>query len=79
VELNLSYLLAVYLPQRLISAQMEGFEDFYYYGRRPTAVMMPNFRNVHQQETDFLRGYMTLLYRCKSRLGASSGEGTLWR
>jgi choline dehydrogenase-like flavoprotein len=42
-----------------LSAQMEGYEDSYYYGRRPTAVMMPNFRNVYKQETDFLRGYMT--------------------
>jgi choline dehydrogenase-like flavoprotein len=41
-----------------LSARMEGYEDSYYYGRRPTAVMMPNFRNVHKQETDFLRGYM---------------------
>jgi choline dehydrogenase-like flavoprotein len=41
-----------------LSAQMEGFEDSYYYGRRPTAVMMPNFRNVKKQEMDFLRGYM---------------------
>jgi choline dehydrogenase-like flavoprotein len=41
-----------------ISAGMEGYKDSYYYGRRPTQVMMPNFRNVHRQETDFLRGYM---------------------
>ncbi|HEY4322839.1 MAG TPA: GMC family oxidoreductase [Mucilaginibacter sp.] len=42
-----------------LSANMEGYKDSYYYGRRPCAVMMPNFRNVHRQETDFLRGYMT--------------------
>lgn len=41
-----------------LSARMEGYTDSYYYGRRPTAVMMPNFRNVYKQETDFLRGYM---------------------
>ena len=41
-----------------LSANMDGFLDSYYYGRRPCAVMMPNFRNVHKQETDFLRGYM---------------------
>lgn len=39
-------------------AVFEGHEDTYYFGRRPTAVMMPNFRNVRKQETDFLRGYM---------------------
>ena len=37
---------------------MEGFKDKYYFGRKATAVMMPNFRNVYKQETDFLRGYM---------------------
>lgn len=42
-----------------LSAKMDGFKDSYYHGRRPCAVMMPNFRNVHAQETDFLRGYMT--------------------
>ncbi len=42
-----------------IGASFEGFEDKYYFGRRPTAVMMPNFRNVKKQEMDFLRGYMT--------------------
>jgi len=41
-----------------INATFDGPEDSYYYGRRPTAVMMPNFRNVHHQETDFKRGYM---------------------
>src|SRR5690554_2916219 len=41
-----------------LTAQIDGFEDSYYYGRRPTAVMMPNFRNVKKQEMDFLRGYM---------------------
>lgn len=39
-------------------ASFEGFEDSYYYGRRPTSAFMPSFRNVFKQETDFLRGYM---------------------
>jgi choline dehydrogenase-like flavoprotein len=51
-----------------VSADMEGFEDSYYYGRRPTQPMMANFRNVHKQETDFLRGYMTFF-------AASRGSG----
>lgn len=42
-----------------LNAEMEGYEKDYYSGRRPTAPMMPNFRNVHKQEMDFLRGYMT--------------------
>lgn len=39
-------------------ATIDGFDDQYYTGRRPTSIMMPSFRNVHKQETDFLRGYM---------------------
>lgn len=40
-----------------LSAAYDGHEDSYYYGRRPTQAMMPNFRNVKKQEMDFLRGY----------------------
>ncbi|MFB9845425.1 GMC oxidoreductase [Mucilaginibacter ginsenosidivorans] len=42
-----------------VFATMDGYLDSYYYGRRPTAIMMPNFRNVQKQEMDFRRGYMT--------------------
>ena len=41
-----------------VSASYNGPMDKYYYGRRPTQPMMPNFRNVYRQETDFQRGYM---------------------
>jgi len=41
-----------------ISASFEGLSNSYYYGRRPTSIFMPSFRNVFKQETDFLRGYM---------------------
>ncbi len=41
-----------------LNASYEGFEDGYYYGRRPTTAFMPNFRNVDGQQTDFQRGYM---------------------
>lgn len=51
-----------------VSADIDGPEDKYYYGRRPTQPMMPNFRNVYKQETDFLRGYMVFF-------GADRGRG----
>ena len=50
-----------------VYADFEGYEDQYYQGRRPTAIMMPSFRNVHKQETDFLRGYM--VFYTASRAG----------
>ncbi|MGI8599735.1 MAG: GMC oxidoreductase, partial [Chitinophagaceae bacterium] len=40
-----------------ITAPVEGFEDSYYYGRRPTSIYIPRFRNVKEQHPDFLRGY----------------------
>jgi len=57
-----------------LSAQMEGFEESYYYGRRPTAVMMPNFRNVRKQEMDFLRGYMVFYSATRAGWGRYAGD-----
>jgi choline dehydrogenase-like flavoprotein len=51
------------------NASFDGPMDRYYYGRRPTQPMMPNFRNVHKQEMDFLRGYMVFF-------GAGRGHGS---
>lgn len=57
-----------------ILANFEGYEDKYYFGRRPTAVMMPNFRNVKKQEMDFLRGYMTFYSAGRAGWGNSPQE-----
>lgn len=55
-----------------VSASYDGPKDKYYYGRRPTQVMMPNFRNVEKQEMDFLRGYMVHFGAARGR---AAGEG----
>lgn len=49
------------------SATYEGFEDQYYFGRRPTSAFMPNFRNLHKQEMDFQRGYMVAFSAGRSK------------
>jgi len=42
-----------------MTAQIEGFEDQYYYGRRPTQAIMPSFRNVYgQDDVDFQGKYL---------------------
>jgi len=41
----------------VISANVDGFEDMYYYGRRPTNIYIPRFRNVNNKHTGFIRGY----------------------
>lgn len=42
---------------RNVNARVEGFEDKYYYGRRPTGIYIPRYRNVHEKTEGFLRGY----------------------
>ncbi|HZI53531.1 MAG TPA: GMC family oxidoreductase, partial [Chitinophagaceae bacterium] len=39
------------------NAAADGFEDSYYYGRRPAPVYIPRFRNVDDKSAGFLRGY----------------------
>jgi choline dehydrogenase-like flavoprotein len=57
-----------------MSATIDGPEDKYYYGRRPTQPMMPNFRNVRKQEMDFLRGYMTFFSASRNTGTAFDGD-----
>src|SRR5882757_5834041 len=40
-----------------ISGEYDGFKDSTTDGRSPTSAYIPRFRNLHRQETDFLRGY----------------------
>lgn len=40
-----------------IVANVDGFEDSYYFGRRPTNIYVPQFRNVTEKVSDFFRGY----------------------
>jgi choline dehydrogenase-like flavoprotein len=35
----------------------EGYEDKYYFGRRPTGIYIPRFRNLDGEKRDYLRGF----------------------
>lgn len=39
------------------NAEYDGLQDKRTHGKNPSNGYMPRFRNVHRQETDFLRGY----------------------
>jgi choline dehydrogenase-like flavoprotein len=39
------------------SATVDGFDDKYYYGRRPIPVYIPRFRNVGKDKRDYVRGF----------------------
>jgi len=36
---------------------IEGYEDKYYYGRRPNGIYIPRFRNVYNDKRDYVRGF----------------------
>ena len=46
---------------------VEGFDDKYYYGRRPAGFYIPRFRNLGDEKRDYLRGF--------GYQGAASREG----
>ncbi|MEO9020831.1 MAG: GMC family oxidoreductase [Ginsengibacter sp.] len=39
------------------SGEMEGYEDRYYFGRRPNGIYIPRFRNFFGDKRDYLRGF----------------------
>ncbi|MDQ3673868.1 MAG: GMC family oxidoreductase [Gemmatimonadota bacterium] len=41
------------------NGRITGFEDKYFYGRNPTECILANFRNLGEQEMDFVGGYTT--------------------
>jgi choline dehydrogenase-like flavoprotein len=45
----------------------EGYEDSYYYGRRPTMLLMPNFRNMYKQDCNFMGGYGIRLFAAREK------------
>ncbi len=39
------------------NAEVEGYEDKYYYGRRPNGFYVPRYRNLFGDKRDYLRGF----------------------
>ena len=39
------------------SGTYEGFDDKYYFGKRPTGLYIPRFRNVNGDKRDYIRGF----------------------
>ncbi|RPD47342.1 GMC oxidoreductase [Paracnuella aquatica] len=57
-----------------ISADVDGFEDSYYYGRRPTSIYIPRFRNVTEKHPAFVRGYH---FGGSASRGAQAGDAAI--
>ncbi|MGC4102052.1 GMC oxidoreductase [Ferruginibacter sp.] len=39
------------------NASVEGYEDKYIYGRRPSGIYIPRFRNIYDDKRDYVRGF----------------------
>jgi choline dehydrogenase-like flavoprotein len=39
------------------NGKMEGYDDKYYYGKRPNGIYIPRFRNVFNDKRDYIRGF----------------------
>jgi choline dehydrogenase-like flavoprotein len=59
-----------------ISAEYDGFMDSTTAGGRPTSAYIPRFRNVHKQETGFLRGYAAGFSAGRYNMSKPEGFGT---
>ena len=40
-----------------VGGTVDGYEDKYYFGRRPNGIYIPRFRNVGNDKRDYLRGF----------------------
>jgi choline dehydrogenase-like flavoprotein len=49
--------------------KMEGFDDKYFYGRNPTEPILANFRNLKEQEMDYVGGYTTFCGAYRNKKG----------
>ncbi len=58
-----------------VTAEYDGLTAFTTDGRRPGSSFMPRFRNLYKQETDFLRGYNTLITSFRSAGSSQQGYG----
>ncbi|MEO7766334.1 MAG: GMC family oxidoreductase [Ferruginibacter sp.] len=58
-----------------VEASYDGLLEFKTKSRRPGASYIPRFRNVHQQETGFLRGYSAILNSSRVPATVQNGFG----
>ncbi|HVM88969.1 MAG TPA: GMC family oxidoreductase [Puia sp.] len=62
----------------MITADIDGPVDKYYYGRRPLEMLIPSFRNLRKQEMDFQRGYITFWAAGRNR-AIADGIGSAYK
>ncbi len=63
----LGHYIAFHNYRGTMGGTIDGFQDVYFYGRRPDESMMANFRNFGKQDMDFVGGYMAFMGTWRSR------------
>ena len=61
------------------SGAVDGFEDKYYSGRRPTNIYIPRFRNIKNKEANFIRGYHFGGSASRGRIHFETGIGAAFK
>ena len=57
-----------------ITGYADGFEDMYYYGRRPIGIYIPQFVNIKDKTPGFIRGYH---FAGSAHRGRQAGDATI--
>lgn len=60
-----------------MSGQFDGFKDKYYKVTKPAECIIPNFRNIKKQDTDFLGGYVIFSGGYREKLNVDRIEPTI--
>ncbi len=58
-----------------ITADFPGYENSYYYGRRPTQIFIPAFKNIDTSAERFKGSYLIAFGATRSSWGKSTAEG----
>lgn len=62
-----------------VTASVEGYEDKYYFGRRPSPMYIPRFKNIHEQSPDFIRGYHYGATAGRTDISPETGIGAAYK
>ena len=60
-----------------MGGEIDGFRDKYYKVTKPAECIIPNFRNVHKQDTDFLGGYVIFSAAYREKTSDRGIEATI--
>ena len=60
-----------------MGGEIDGYRDKYYKVSKPAECIMPNFRNIHKQDTDFLGGYVIFSGASREKISDKGIEQTI--